>query len=162
MPSDDIAPMSAHGAGEWGDGDKKLGLAGESGASITASRRIRATATTTRGTEVFSEAAKYGCLWTINRQTRSCYGCHHPRMDAVIANNVNHHLHVWLPGPAPCYRCLHYHADTSYIVHIVTAPHIVVAIDTELQIFVYIKTTESGFRIYFACILKSFLPRDRS
>ena len=67
----------------------------------------------------FSEAAKYGCLWTINRQTRSCYGCHHPRMDAVIANNVNHHLHVWLPGPAPCYRCLHYHADTTNM-HIVT------------------------------------------
>ena len=52
MPSDDIAPMSAHGAGERRDGDKKLGLAGESGASITASRRITATATTTRGTEV--------------------------------------------------------------------------------------------------------------
>ena len=57
MPSDDIAGA---GAGEWGDGDKKLGLAGESGASITASRRITATATSTHVTEVFSEAAKYG------------------------------------------------------------------------------------------------------
>ena len=52
MPSDDIAPIAAHGVGEWRDGDKKQGLAGESGASITASRRITATATTTRGTEV--------------------------------------------------------------------------------------------------------------
>ena len=58
MPSDDIAPLAGAGAGEWGDGDKKLGLAGESGASITASRRITATATSTRVTEVVSEAAK--------------------------------------------------------------------------------------------------------
>ena len=63
----------------------------------------------------FSEAAKYGCLWTINRQTRSWFGCHHPRKNAVVAgSNIAKHHYVWPPGPAPCYRCLHYHADCGH------------------------------------------------